>query len=66
MGMNIEGNGNIQIGELTINEMLNASQDKEYGDVDLSERSENELENAIKIFQRSVLVFYVKDLPNIT
>ena len=49
MGMNIEGNRNIQIGELTINEMLNASQDKEYGDVDLSERSENELENAIKI-----------------
>ena len=43
---------NIQIGELTINEMLNASQDKEYGDVDLSERSENELENAIKILSK--------------
>ena len=52
MGMNIEGNGNIQIGELTINEMLNASQDKEYGDVDLSERSENELENAMKILSK--------------
>ena len=52
MGMNIEGNRNIQIGELTINEMLNASQDKEYGDVDLSERSENELENAIKILSK--------------
>ncbi len=47
--MKIEGNGNVQVGEVTIIEMLNASQDKEYGDVDLSERSENELENAIKI-----------------